>query len=95
MKLNGKQQASTAASPAEQIQSENKQQEIAIGPTISATTTTTSTKKPAAATKKPPPPPAGTRNSVLPPSDDKRPGDTPTIYAEIQDPGKQVGISEQ
>ena len=37
-----------------------------------------------------PPPPAGTRNSVLPHSDDKRPGDTPTIYAEIQDPGKQV-----
>ena len=27
---------------------------------------------------------------MLPPSDDKRPGDTPTIYAEIQDPGKQV-----
>ena len=83
VKVAGKQQVSTAAPGADsgEIQSENKQQEIAIGPT------TTTTKKP---TPKPPPPPAGTRNSVLPQSDDKRPGDTPTIYAEIQDPGKQV-----
>ena len=79
MKVAGKQQVSTAAPGADsgEIQSENKQQEIAIGPT-----TTTTTKKP---TTKPP-----TRNSVQPPQSaaGDRTGDTPTIYAGIKDPGK-------
>ena len=85
MKVGGKQQVSTAAPGADSgaIKSENKQQEIAIGPAVAATAVTTATTQP---TAKPSPPP--TRSSVLPPSDDKRPGDTPTIYAEIQDPGK-------
>ena len=81
MKVAGKQQVSTAAPGADsgEIQSENKQQEIAIGPTTTATTTT---KKP---TTKPP-----TRNSVQPlqSAAGDRTGDTPTIYAGIKDPGK-------
>ena len=88
MKVGGKQKVSTAAPGADTgaIKSENKQQEIAIGPPVAATAVTAATTQP---TSKPPPPqPPPTRSSVLPPSDDKRPGDTPTIYAEIQDPGK-------
>ncbi len=70
-----------AATAAPAVSGQTKLQEIALleQPVVVA---------PVATTTPPPAPPAAVQPNAFLQSDDKKPGDTPTIYAEIQNPGK-------